>query len=280
MKGKSSKYFSMFLIAITLRSVAAAQDAGFVRIPAGVYKVGAKGHQQNPGRTVTIKAFKIATTELTNADFEKFILATGYKTSAERYKDGLVFEPGLAEFRWKDDSTAYWRYPNGVTRGGIETKMNHPVTCISFKDAEAYCQWAGVRLPTLEEWEVAARAGTPSKYSKGIDEKNISVYANIWHGTDHLTADNSDGFLYTAPVASFKPNGFGLYDLFGNVFEFCSGSLPRDNGRNVAHARGGSWWCSKNACNFFNAVDIGSVNPNASFSNQGFRVAKDINEYY
>ncbi|MBO9592495.1 MAG: SUMF1/EgtB/PvdO family nonheme iron enzyme [Niabella sp.] len=251
------------------------QEYSFIKIPAGTYEIGLKGSVENPWRRITVKAFSISATELTNAEFERFVVATGYQTEAERFKDALVFEPGLEEFRWLDDSTAYWRYPNGITRGGITGKMNHPVTGISFTDALAYCKWAGVRLPTLEEWEIAARAGSATKYFKGVTAENISRYANIWQGRDHLQADSTDGFMYTAPVARFQPNPWGLYDVFGNVFEFCSGSLPRDKGRRVAHARGGSWWCSKNACNFFNAVDIGSVNPHASFSNLGFRVVKD-----
>ncbi|MBZ4188848.1 formylglycine-generating enzyme family protein [Niabella beijingensis] len=252
---------------------AAAQQ--FVLIPPGSYPVGMSGSVENPPRRVITKGFRIATTELTNAAFEKFITATGYITEAERFKNGLVFEPGLEEFRWITDSTAYWRYPNGSSRGGIENKMDHPVTGISFTDALAYCKWAGVRLPTLDEWEIAARAGSSTKYFKGVTDATISRYANIWQGPDHLQADSTDGFMYTAPVAHFKPNPLGLYDVLGNVFEFCSGTLPRDKGRKVAHARGGSWWCSKNACNFFNTVDIGSVNPHASFSNLGFRVVKE-----
>ncbi|WP_114791619.1 SUMF1/EgtB/PvdO family nonheme iron enzyme [Niabella yanshanensis] len=252
------------------------QDSLFVCVPGGTYQVGQKNHTQNPLRKISINSFYIAAHELTNSAFEKFVQATGYITEAERYKNALVFEPGLKEFRWLTDSTAYWRYPNGIMRGGIEKKMDHPVTCISFNDALAYCKWAGVRLPTLEEWEIAATAGTPSKYFRKVTKTNIRRYANIWHGYDHLQPDHTDGFLYTAPVASFKPNPLGLYDVLGNVFEFCSGSLPRDNGRKVAHARGGSWWCSANACSFFNTKDIGSVNPHASFSNQGFRVVKSI----
>lgn len=244
-------------------------------IPGGTYRVGEKNHTQNPLRNVTVDSFYIGVYEVTNNAFKQFIQATGYITEAERYKDALVFEPGLEAFRWLTDSTAYWRYPNGLTRGGIEEKMNHPVTCISFNDALAFCQWAGVRLPTLEEWEIAAGAGARSRYFGKANKKNIGRYANIWNGNNHLKPDKSDGFLYTAPVGSFKPNPLGLYDVLGNVFEFCTGSLPRDKGRKVAHARGGSWWCSANACSFFNTKDIGSVNPHASFSNLGFRVVKN-----
>ena len=263
-----------FLLLCIFCTHAHAQPKSFICIPGGSYKVGLKGNIENPLRTVMVDRFYIASTELTNAEFDTFIKATGYRTEAERFRNAQVFEPGLEEFRWITDSTASWRYPNGITRGGIEHKMDHPVTTISYTDAIAYCKWAGVRLPTLNEWEIAARAGSASLYFDTVTSENIALYANIWQGRNHLIADSSDGYLYTAHVASFRPNSRGLYDVLGNVFEFCSGSLPRDKGRKVAHARGGSWWCSKNACNFFNVVDIGSVNPHASFSNLGFRVVK------
>lgn len=250
-------------------------DTGFVHIPAGVYWLGGREHQLNPLRKVEIAGFDLAATELTNRLFEKFVLAAKYTTDAERFKNAMVFEPGLAEFRWLSDSTAYWRFPNGKSRGGIEAKMDHPVTCISYKDAEAYCKWAKVRLPTFDEWEIASRAGAKTTYFWGEDLEQIGHYANIWHGGDHLKADLSDGYVYTSPVGSFKPNGFGLYDVYGNVFEFCTGVLKTDpKNRTIAHARGGSWWCSNHACGFFNSLDIGRVNPQASFSNQGFRVVK------
>jgi len=198
----------------------------------------------------------------------------GYTTDAERLHNAMVFEPGLKEFRWLEDSTAYWRFPNGVSRGGIDHKMNHPVTCISYSDIKAYCQWAGVRLPTLDEWEIACRAGSTTDYFFGNNDEAIGKYANIWNGHDHLVADSSDGFMYTAPVASFAPNPLGLYDMYGNVFEFCDGRLPSDKSKMIAHARGGSWWCSRNSCHFFNSADIGRTHIHASFSNQGFRVVK------
>lgn len=248
----------------------------FIPIPDGIYTIGSLGSIDNPRRQVTIEGLQISDTEVTNADFERFITETGYITLAEKYNNGQVFEPGLEEFRWLQDSTAYWRFPNGISRGGIIGKMNHPVTGISYRDVIAFCEWANVRLPTFEEWEVAAKAGSDGAYSKGVSLGNIKEYANIWHGRNHLLADTTDGYVTTSPVKSFKPNAWGLYDVFGNVFEFCDGRLGKDGDRRVAHARGGSWWCSQTSCAAFNSVFIGSVHPNASFSNLGFRVVKKI----
>ncbi len=270
-------FCGLILIVFLLSSgrMAAQPDTVFIPIAAGTYTVGQQGHKLNPLRKVTVKAFNIGATEVTNEQFARFVTATGYRTDAERMKNAMVFEPGLEEFKWLQDSTANWRYPNGRSRGNLDGKARHPVTTISYADIEAYCAWAGVRLPSFDEWEIASRADSPDPYFWGKDKAQIGAYANIWHGRDHRTADSSDGYLYTAPVASFKPNAYGLYDVYGNVFEFCAGSLPTDpKGRKLAHARGGSWWCSKNACSFFNSVDIGRVSPHASFSNQGFRVVR------
>ena len=250
-------------------------DTAMVLIPAGKYRIGKPGHSLNPKRNITIAAFYIARRETTNREFAAFTAATGYITDAERRHDAMVFEPGLKEFRWLQDSTAYWRYPNGQGRGGIENKMDHPVTCISYADAIAYCKWANVRLPSLTEWEIASRAGSEDDYFFGENRDELIRYGNVWHGRDHLSADSTDGYMYTSPAGSFAPNKWGLYDVYGNVFEFCSGKLSNNDKTTVAHARGGSWWCSKNACSFFNSVDIGRVHIHASFSNQGFRIAKD-----
>jgi sulfatase modifying factor 1 len=249
-------------------------DHDFVLIPKGIYTIGKKDHLLNPLRKIEVNSFYIAKTETTNQQFAKFIEATAYKTDAERMHNAMVFQPGLKEFEWIEDSTACWRYPNGMSRGDIRKKMNHPVTCISYNDIMVYCKWAGMRLPLLQEWEVACRAGSGSDYFFGNNKEKIKQYANIWQGRNHLIADSSDGYMYTAPVASFAPNAWGLYDMYGNVFEFCTGRLKESESNTIAHARGGSWWCSRNACNFFNSYDIGRVNIHASFSNQGFRVVK------
>ncbi|MGC4037689.1 MAG: SUMF1/EgtB/PvdO family nonheme iron enzyme [Chitinophagaceae bacterium] len=249
-------------------------DSGFVVVRTGVYVVGKKGYSSNPYRKVSVKEFSIARTETTNRDFEKFVLATAYVTDAERLHNAMVFRPGLKEFEWKEDSSASWRYPNGKEMGGIGNKMNHPVTCISYNDILQYCKWAGVRLPNLDEWEIACRAGSTTDYFFGNDDLEINKYANIWNGKDHLTADSSDGYMFTSPVATFQANPWGLFDMYGNVFEFCSGKINKTESKTIAHARGGSWWCSKNACHYFSSYHIGRVNVHASFSNQGFRVIK------
>ncbi len=246
----------------------------FVAVNAGAYRLGKTDHVENPPRWVRLKAFEIARMETTNAQFAAFVRATGYVTDAERRHNAMVFAPPLPEFRWIHDPTANWRYPNGRSRGGLSGKNDHPVTSISYADANAYCLWAKVRLPTLDEWEAACRAGTTTDYFFGNDRSEIGKYANVWHGRDHLKPDLSDGYMTTSPVGHFLPNPLGLYDMYGNVFEFCTGRLLSDRSSRRVHARGGSWWCSANACCFFNSIDVGSVDIHASFSNQGFRVAK------
>jgi formylglycine-generating enzyme len=247
----------------------------FVNIPKGNYFLGKKGHFLNPSRLLSIDSFNISSTEITNKQFAVFVTATNYITIAEKKKNALCYAEGLQEFRWYEDSSANWRFPNGKKNGGIENKMNHPVTSISYTDAVAYCKWANVRLPTLDEWEVASRANSKDYFFWGNSRDSLKKYSNVWYGNTHLTKDSSDGYIFTSPVASFAPNAWGLYDLYGNVFEFCSGKLNiNKNKKNIVHARGGSWWCSKSSCNFFNSVDIGRVAINASFSNQGFRVVK------
>lgn len=247
----------------------------YITVPAGVYEIGREGRVDNPVRKVTVKSFSILECEVTNRDFDLFVKTTKYVTDAEKRKDAMVFRVGLKEFRWNQDKTANWRFPNGQSKGGIEQKMDHPVTTISYRDAEAYCKWAKVRLPTIEEWEIASRAGKKGKYFFGSDVKEIIKYGNIWHGKDHLVADETDGYMLTSPVKSFKPNPWKIYDMYGNVFEFCSGRVLSDRGRNdVVHSRGGSWWCSVASCCAFNSEDIGKVKKYASFSNQGFRVVR------
>ncbi len=250
-------------------------DEKFVTIKASEYEVGDENKSMNPLKIVALNSFKICKFEVTNREFETFVLATNYITDAEKLKNGQVFDSSLAEFEWKTDSTAYWRYPQGRKKGGVNDKLNHPVTCISYNDAIAYCNWANVRLPLLEEWEVASRGHKNQKSFLG-NEKSINKYANIWQGKNHQTIDTIDQYIFTSPVGSFLPNQIGLYDMYGNVFELCLNKPEKINhNKKLVAARGGSWWCSTNSCDFFNSHDIGMLDKNASFSNVGFRVVKN-----
>lgn len=248
----------------------------WVKIPAGTYILGGENSSVNPIHEVKSKEFFITPNEITNEQFKKFVDETKYITTAEKYKNAKTFHVGLGEFEWVQDTTANWRFPFGKKNGGIENKMNYPVTCISFIDIQKYCQWAGVRLPTLDEWEIASRCGSRDKYFFGKDSTLLNEYANIWLSRTHDSLNVKDEFIFHSPIETFKPNQWGLYDMYGNNFEFCSDQFSqlKNNPRQVC-ARGGSWWCSKNSCNFFNSVDIGSVNKMASFSNHGFRVVRE-----
>ncbi len=277
--GKNTLIITLIVAVLMLPSFQAAEKRKvpfeFVNIEGGYFILGDTSSKINPVRKVMHTAFEISNTEITNRQFAQFVLMTRYITDAEKNKNALVFYPGLDEFEWKEDSTANWRYPNGRSRGGIEDKMDHPVTCISFHDAGAFCAWSKYRLPTLDEWEIACRANTRTKYFWGNQPDSINSYANIWQGKTHKKAARKEDYLYTAPVGSYKPNPFGLYDMYGNVFEFVSDQPEKEEyNTDLAYARGGSWWCSANSCNYFNSIDIGKVNRSASFSNHGFRVVK------
>lgn len=248
-----------------------------VIVPRGVYPIGSTESLTNPARKVTLESFAIATRETTNAQFAAFVTATGFVTDAEKQGTGKVSVEGMADWKWDQIEGAHWRRPMGPSGPAWGELKDHPVTQISGADAEAYCRWLGARLPTLDEWETAARAGAATLYpwGKGYDPK----MANIWDGRTHLKNTRLDGFVYTAPAGSFPPNAWGLYDVIGNVFEYCSGlpagMYPRESTRLIA-GRGGSWWCSAGTCHFYNLRDIGQMDRRGSLSNQGFRVAMTV----
>ncbi|KAF0244284.1 MAG: hypothetical protein FD180_2658 [Planctomycetota bacterium] len=268
------------LLALLVCGCAAGGPNGheMVLVPAGTYRVGAQGHGRNPLRQVAVAAFEMATTETTNAQFARFVEATGYSTDAERDGFGMVFEEGMIDWQWRQTPGACWRRPFGDARFAAATHPDHPVTQISAADAAAYCAWAGCRLPTVEEWEIAARAGVDTRYPWG-DElmPGGKPMSNIWHGKTHFNSDDLDGFVYLSPVKCFAPNGWGLFDVCGNVFEYCANGALATDAADLAHittARGGSWWCSEGTCESYNLLDIGQMDRNGSLANQGFRVAR------
>jgi formylglycine-generating enzyme required for sulfatase activity len=230
---------------------------GMIWIKGGTFMMGADNKQaaedEYPKHKVTISGFWIDATELTNAEFAKFVKATGYITTAERKPDwnelkkqvppgtpkpddsllvaaSLVFHSpahavSLNDYAqwWVWQKGANWKHPHGPG-STIKGKDNYPVVHVSWYDAVAYCKWAGKRLPTEAEWEWAARGGLQNKVypwgNEGVDEGKPK--ANTWQGTFPVKNTLRDKYYYTAPVGSFSPNGYGLYDMAGNVWEWCA----------------------------------------------------------
>lgn len=256
------------------RTVTGPNGHDMVQVPAGAYAVGQAGHYFNPSRTVNLPSFRIATTETTNAQFARFIAATGYRTDAEKRGFGRVAKEGYPDWGWKEVTGATWRLPMGPGGPKAEDLPTHPATQISGADAAAYCHWAGGRLPTLDEWEVAARAGVKTLYPWG--DTWDPTKSNTWNGKTHRKNTREDGWVYTAPVKSYPANAWGLHDVVGNVFEYCGdlpAKVPRGQQNRLIAGRGGSWWCSAGTCHFYNLVDMGTQDRHGSLSNQGFRLA-------
>jgi formylglycine-generating enzyme required for sulfatase activity len=209
--------------------------------------------EEAPLRRVRVNAFWMDRTPVTNAQFRAFVSATGYKTFAEHAPDPRSYPgmdpalavPGSLVFTmtdkpvdlsdpsqwWRWQGGACWKHPTGPG-SSIEDLMDHPVVHVSYADAAAYALWAGKRLPTEAEYEFAARGGLEHQdYAWGSelapDGKHL---ANTWQGLFPFANTADDGWVYTSPVRSYPPNGYGIHDLIGNVWEICEDwwSLPAD----------------------------------------------------
>lgn len=236
-------------------SEASRAPAGMVWIPGGTFTMGGVGPEARPDEfprhRVSLPGFYIATHEVTNAEFARFVAATGYRTVAEREVDweelrkqvppgtprpsdellqpgSLVFTPPDRPVPLNDISAwwtwtpgADWRHPEGPG-SSIDDRSDHPVVHVAWEDAVAYCAWAGGRLPTEAEWERAARGGMESAPFVWGDEPVGPRVANTWTGRFPDRNDRTDGHVRTAPVGSYPPNGFDLHDMAGNVWEWCS----------------------------------------------------------
>ncbi|MEM6430366.1 MAG: formylglycine-generating enzyme family protein, partial [Deinococcota bacterium] len=188
---------------------------------------------EGPVRQVEVDSFWISPFSVTNADFQQFITATDYVTEAERFGWSYVFymflptgHPPTQALQglewWRQVYGATWDHPEGPT-STIHDRLDHPAVHISWNDANAFCEWAGVRLLTEVEWEYAARGGLEQKRYPWGDRlvPNKQHKCNIWQGTFPSKNTCKDGYVGTAPVTSYDANGYGLYNMSGNVWEWC-----------------------------------------------------------
>ena len=254
---------------------------------------------EGPQRRVTCHGFSIAAHAVSNADFQRFVRETGYVTEAQKCGWSFVFDrfvPEGAKIRnvnvvadmpwWRAVDGAYWARPEGEG-SDVEGRMDHPVTHVSWFDATAYCRWSGTRLPSEAEWEVAARGGLEDRiYPWGDDLQPMGRHrCNIWQGEFPSVDLASDGYAGTAPVDTYEPNDFGLYNAVGNVWEWCEDWFSRNyhrvtrsvNPRYVIPTkrrvmRGGSFLCHHSYCNRYRVAARSSNTPSSTTSHCGFRV--------
>ncbi|MDC0371289.1 formylglycine-generating enzyme family protein [Flavobacteriaceae bacterium] len=314
------------------------QIPGMVWIPGGIYDMGASDgdrmalSHEKPKHTVKVDGFYMDETEVTNAQFSRFIEATNYITTAERPVDwelikqqlppgtpephdsvllpgSLLFKktkesvPNLYDFSqwWRWTNGANWKQPEGKG-SSIDGKDNHPVVHVSYEDAMAYCHWAGRRLPTEAEWEFAARGGKRDKiYFWGDLTDKLSSYVNSWEGEFPVDNTQADGFEKSAPVKTYPPNGYGLYEISGNVWEwtsdwyssqyyqYCKENSITNNPKGPNEAfnpnnpyideriiRGGSFLCNASYCASYRVSSRMATDPNTSLEHLGFRTVMDL----
>ncbi|MBG9388233.1 formylglycine-generating enzyme family protein [Caenimonas aquaedulcis] len=276
-------------------------------IPAGEFLMGNDGGDgfpadgEGPARRVALDAFRISPTAVTNAEFAQFVRDTHYATQAEQLGQSFVFylqvpaaqrdaqrqvSAGMPWWLAVDD--ACWQRPEGPG-SHVRDRPDHPVVHVSWHDAKAYCDWAGVRLPTEAQWEYAARGGLAQcRYPWGDElAPGGAARCNIWQGEfPHRPADGwRPG---TRPVTSFEPNAWGLHNTAGNVWEWCEDWFCPAYHRDTAaenplqaratgerSTRGGSFLCHDSYCNRYRVAARGHNTPSSSASNCGFRVVAD-----
>jgi formylglycine-generating enzyme len=324
------------LVVVSCDNEKKGEHAGMVKIPGGTFMMGGDNDQASadelPKHKVTVKGFWMDETEVTNRQFAAFVKATGYVTTAEKKPDweqlkkdlppytpkpdesmlvpsSLVFVPSdhpvnLEDYSrwwiWKEG--ANWRQPHGPG-SNINGREDYPVVHISWYDATEYCKWAGKRLPTEAEWEWAARGGLANNIypwgNEKIDEGEPK--ANTWNGDFPYKNSEWDGFYYLAPVKSYASNGYGLYDMAGNAWEWCSDWYnaeyypsvhkpegvvdpkgpdksydPEDPYARKKSMRGGSFLCNDSYCSGFRVARRMKTTPDSGMEHLGFRCVKDM----
>lgn len=307
---------------------------GMVLIPGGDFTMGTDSElgwpDEKPAHRVHVDGFWIDATEVTNDEFRAFVTATGYRTTAEKPVDveeilrqsppgtprppdeslvpgSLVFamtegpvKQGDVSQWWKWTPGANWQHPEGP-QSDLKGRGDHPVVHVSWFDATEYAKWAGKRLPTEAEWEFAARGGLKDKSYVWGDESpdERGDLANIWQGKFPHQNSRTDGFIRTAPVKSYPPNGYGLYDVAGNVWEWCRDWYDRDTYKGITQdlttnpqgpershdparpympqrsQRGGSFLCNDSYCSRYRPTARHGCSLDTGMSHVGFRCVKD-----
>jgi sulfatase modifying factor 1 len=326
--------FATTYIATVWSKPAPATPEGMVWIPEGEFVMGTPGEtaqrNEQPSHRVRVNGFYMDEHEVTNAQFRVFVEATGYKTTAEKKPDweemkkqlppgtpkpadtelvpgSLVFTPpkkavpmNNAAQWWSWTPGACWQHPEGPA-SDLTGRENHPVVHVSWDDATAYAKWAGKRLPTEAEWEYAARGGLVSKKYCWGDEGLTDTdgkQANIWQGTFPNDNTKADGYDRTAPVKSYPANGYKLYDMAGNVWEWCADWYRADAYKGTEGltrnptgpvdfwdpseplvpkrvSRGGSFLCHASYCESYRPAARRGTSNDTGMSHLGFRCVKD-----
>jgi formylglycine-generating enzyme required for sulfatase activity len=289
-----------------------------IDLPGGAFQMGSTSFysEEAPIHPVTVGPFAIERHPVTNAAFAEFVAATGYVTVAERPMDpalypgvaeedllpgALVFRPtagpvNLSDWRqwWDWAPGANWRAPYGVG-SDIAGREDHPVVQVAYTDAAAYAAWAGRRLPTEAQWEYAARAGSTTTYAWG-EEPTLdgNLMANTWQGRFPFRNDGALNWVGTSPVGTFPPNGFGLIDMIGNVWEWTTTTYsarghtpdapagaccppPADPDPTVIQAlKGGSHLCAPEYCLRYRPAARSPQSQDSSTTHIGFRCVADL----
>ncbi len=259
---------------------------------------------EGPVRKVVLDPFYIDIYPVTNAQFAGFADATGYRTESENLGWSFVFQGHIPEERYSELVTATvtgaswwcrvnradWRHPEGPD-SSIDRRENYPVTHVSWNDAEAYCRWAGKRLPTEAEWEYASRGGLEQKAYPWGDELTPGGrhLCNVWQGTFPLVDLAEDGYAGISPIDAFPPNRYGLYSITGNVWEWCrdwfdplyhmtaTRTNPVGPRRGIAKImKGGSYLCHRSYCNRYRVAARTANTPDSATTNIGFRCVRDV----
>jgi len=283
-----------------------------VRLPGGTFRmgtdsdVGFAADGEGPAREVDIDPFYVDRFAVTNAEFLQFVRETGHTTDAERFgwsfvfedfldaaDEGAVLQPVSETPWWLAVEGANWLHPAGPSSDVIdEDRLDHPVTHVSWRDARAYADWAGKRLPTEAEWEYAARGGLEGRrYPWGDELRPDGEHrCNIWQGSFPERNTAADGYRGTAPVDAFPPNDFGLCNVSGNVWEWCDDWFSPEYHTTDAYdpdnptgppageervMRGGSYLCHRSWCNRYRVAARSKNTPDSSTGNIGFRCVVD-----